>query len=289
MRRRQGARSLRSEAYFGRTLQHACPCESGGKDEAQHSIGTFTEPSMEPSVAYEIKLDIFEGPLDLLLYLIRKNEIDIYNIPIALITEQYLEHMEKLRSLNLDLAGEYLVLAATLIHIKSKMLLPVPESEEEGEEEPDPRAELVQQLIEYQAFKEAALALEGRPLLERDVFKKGAHEPPPAGEGEEEMLVEVSLFELVEAFQRVLSALERKDLLEIDLEKISLADRINEIMERLAVEKDITFTALLGEKTDRRSIVYTFLAILELMKMRVIRAYQTGSFGVIRVFLAVEN
>jgi segregation and condensation protein A len=239
-------------------------------------------------MAYEIKLDIFEGPMDLLLYLIRKNEIDIYNIPIALITEQYLEHMEKLRSLNLDLAGEYLVLAATLIHIKSKMLLPAPE-EEEGEEEPDPRAELVQQLLEYQAFKEAALALEGRPLLERDVFRKGAHERPALTEGEEEALIEVSLFELVEAFQRVIASLDREALLEIDLEKVSLADRINEIMERLAEEKDMTFTGLLGERTDRRNIVYTFLAILELMKMRVIKAYQAGSFGVIRVFLAVEN
>lgn len=239
-------------------------------------------------MAYEIKLDIFEGPLDLLLYLIRKNEIDIYNIPVALITEQYLEHLEKLRSLNLDLAGEYLVLAATLIHIKSKMLLPVPE-EEAGEEEPDPRAELVQQLLEYQAFKEAALALQGRPLLERDVFKKGAPESRPQGEGEEEALVEVSLFELVEAFQHVISALNKEELLEIDMEKISLADRINEIMERLAQEKDLTFAGLLGERTDRRNIVYTFLAILELMKLRMIKAYQAGPFGVIRIFLAVES
>ncbi|MBI4633552.1 MAG: segregation/condensation protein A [Deltaproteobacteria bacterium] len=239
-------------------------------------------------MAYEIKLDIFEGPLDLLLYLIRKNEIDIYNIPVALITEQYLEHMEKLRSLNLDLAGEYLVLAATLIHIKSKMLLPVPE-EEEGEEEPDPRAELVQQLLEYQAFKEAALSLAGRPVLDRDVFKKGAPESLSLAEGEEEVLVEVSLFELVEAFQRVISSLDKSDLLEIDMEKVSLADRINEIMERLAQEKDMTFASLLGERTDRRNIVYTFLAILELMKLRMIKAYQAGSFGVIRIFLAVEN
>lgn len=239
-------------------------------------------------MAYEIKLDIFEGPLDLLLYLIRKNEIDIYNIPVALITEQYLEHMEKMRSLNLDLAGEYLVLAATLIHIKSKMLLPVPD-EVEGEEEPDPRAELVQQLLEYQAFKEAALALEGRPLLERDVFTKGGQPFREVAERQEDALFEVSLFELVDAFQRVLASLDKEELLEINLEKISLADRINEIMEKLSEEKDVTFTALLGEKTDRRNIVYTFLAILELMKMRVIKAFQTGSFGVIRIFLAVES
>src|SRR3972149_8581530 len=115
-------------------------------------------------MAYEIKLDIFEGPLDLLLYLIKKNQIDIYNIPIALITDQYLQYLEIMRTLNLDLAGEYLVLAATLIHIKSRMLLPKDE-EDESEEEMDPRKELVQQLVEYQAYKDAAVQLDSRPLL----------------------------------------------------------------------------------------------------------------------------
>jgi len=126
----------------------------------------------EQNMGYEIKLDIFEGPLDLLLYLIKKNEIDIYNIPIALITEQYLEYLDIMKSLNLDLAGEYLLLASTLIHIKSKMLLPAQDDDQE-EDEPDPRAELVQQLLEYQQFKEAASQLESRPLLNRDVFQKG--------------------------------------------------------------------------------------------------------------------
>src|SRR5512136_3076468 len=116
---------------------------------------------------YEVKLDIFEGPLDLLLYLIKKNEIDIYDIPIALITEQYLEHLDMMRYLNLDVAGEYLILASTLIHIKSKMLLPAQEEgNEESEEEPDPRSELVRQLLDYQVFKDAAMQLEQRPLLE---------------------------------------------------------------------------------------------------------------------------
>ena len=122
-------------------------------------------------MGYEVKLDIFEGPLDLLLYLIKKNEIDIYDIPIAFITEQYLKHLEIMKSLNLDLAGEYLVLTATLIHIKSKMLLPVQDGDEEDES--DPREELVRQLLEYQAFKEASLDLDKRFLLGRDVFKRG--------------------------------------------------------------------------------------------------------------------
>ena len=241
-------------------------------------------------MSYEIKLDIFEGPLDLLLYLIRKNEIDIYNIPIALITEQYLEYLDIMRSLNLDLAGEYLVLAATLIHIKSRLLLPPVEGEEEGEEGEDPRTELVRQLLEYQAFKEAALSLEARPLLDRDVFTRGAPaEEPAAAEQEEEVMIEVGVFELVQAFRRIIAGLDQTEDMAIDTEKMSLTDRINEIMERLTEEKELTFTDLLGERTDRKRIVYTFLAILELMKLRMVRAYQSGPFGVIRLFLAVEG
>jgi segregation and condensation protein A len=241
-------------------------------------------------MSYEIKLDIFEGPLDLLLYLIRKNEIDIYNIPIALITEQYLEYLDIMRSLNLDLAGEYLVLAATLIHIKSRLLLPPVEGEEEGEEGEDPRTELVRQLLEYQAFKEAALSLDTRPLLDRDVFTRGAPaEEPAAAEQEEEVMIEVGVFELVQAFRTLMAGIDRSEDMAIDTEKMSLADRINEIMERLTEEKELTFTALLGERTDRKRIVYTFLAILELMKLRMVRAYQLGPFGVIRLFLAVEG
>jgi segregation and condensation protein A len=240
-------------------------------------------------MSYEIKLDIFEGPLDLLLYLIRKNEIDIYNIPIALITEQYLEYLDLMRSLNLDLAGEYLVLAATLIHIKSRMLLPPVEGDDEAEEGEDPRTELVQQLLEYRAFKEAALNLVDRPILERDVFTRGAppEEPSEAGEDEETM-IEVGIFELVQAFRRIISGLDQSEDLAIDTEKMSLTDRINEIMERLSEEKQLTFTELLGERMDRKRIVYTFLAILELMKLRMIRAYQSGPFSAIRLFLAVE-
>jgi segregation and condensation protein A len=241
-------------------------------------------------MSYEIKLDIFEGPLDLLLYLIRKNEIDIYNIPIALITEQYLEYLDMMRSLNLDLAGEYLVLAATLIHIKSRLLLPPTEDEEAGEEGQDPRAELVRQLLEYQTFKEAALNLDTRPLLDRDVFSRGAPAEDQAGaEEEEEAMIEVGVFELVQAFRSIIAGLDKSDDLVIDTDRMSLTDRINEIMERLSEKRQLTFNELLGERTDRRRIVYTFLAILELMKLRMIRAYQAGPFGTIRLSLAVEG
>ncbi len=239
-------------------------------------------------MSYEVKLDIFEGPLDLLLYLIRKNEIDIYNIPMALITEQYLEHLEMMKALNLDLAGEYLVLAATLIHIKSRMLLPVEEGPAGPEEEQDPRAELVRQLLEYQAFKEAALSLDRRRMLDRDVFKRVVPVDEVPDEPEEAMM-EVSLFELIEAFKQVVGRLDKEDLLEIDTERISLSDRINEILEELEREKSLSFTDLLKAGRTRKSIIYTLLAILELMKMRVVRAFQSDPFGPIRIFPAVEE
>jgi segregation and condensation protein A len=240
---------------------------------------------------YAIKLDIFEGPLDLLLYLIKKNEIDIYNIPVALITEQYLQYLKIIKSLNLDLAGEYLVMASTLIHIKSKLLLPVPEEPTEEEADEDPRAELVRQLLEYQSFKDAAVDLAKRPLLERDVFTRSASitaEMEEAADSEDE-LMEVSIFELIEAFHRLVSRIDKNDLLEIDMEKISIADIINDVMERLNREKNLTFEELLGERIDRRRIIYTFLAILELIKLKMVKAYQTSAFGVIRVFPAVES
>ena len=245
----------------------------------------------EQTTDYAIKLDIFEGPLDLLLYLIKKNEIDIYNIPIALVTEQYLHYLNIIKSLNLDLAGEYLVMAATLIHIKSRMLLPVPEEPSDEQSEDDPRFELIKQLLEYQTFKEAAADLGKRPLLERDVFVRSAPLPAeiekPDTEDEEE-LIEVSIFELIEAFHHLVSRIDKNELLEIDLEKMSITDIINDVMERLTREKNLTFDELIGEKRSRRSVIYTFLAILELIKLKMIKAYQTSAFGVIRVFPAVE-
>jgi len=243
----------------------------------------------EQSLNYAIKLDIFEGPLDLLLYLIKKNEIDIYNIPVALITEQYLQYLKMIKALNLDLAGEYLVMAATLIHIKSRMLLPPPEEPEEEEE--DPRAELVRQLLEHKTFKEIATSLGSRPLLERDVFTRAAVLPEDMikpSEDEEE-LIEASVFELIEAFHRIVSQLDKKELLEIDLEKLSLTDIINDVMDQLAISKNMTFEELLQGKRDRRRVIYTFLALLELIRLRMIKAYQTSIFGVIRIFPAVES
>jgi len=237
---------------------------------------------------YKVKLDIFEGPLDLLLYLIKKNELDIYNIPIALITKQYLEYIDILKTLNLDLAGEYLVLAATLLHVKSKLLLP--ETPEEGEEEVDPRHELVEQLLEYQAFKNASQSLQARDVLERDVFIRGAAplvEAPPPDDEDHHAWQEIGLFELVDAFRQVLGNLGQPELMEIDLDRTSLADRINEIMDQLRERRSLTFTELLNGKPERRLVIYTLMALLELVKQRMIRICQAGPFGLIRLFLAV--
>jgi len=176
------------------------------------------------TMQYEVRLPVFEGPLDLLLYLIRKNELDIYNIPVSEITEQYLKYIELMKSLNLDLAGEYLVLAATLLHIKSRMLLPHYEDEEDEEE--DPREELVQQLLTYQAFREAARALDSRPRLEREVFTRGFKESETKeNQGELGDWVEIGLFELLDAFQRVLHRLKPGEIMEIEGETITLAQK----------------------------------------------------------------
>lgn len=237
-------------------------------------------------MTYQFKLDVFEGPLDLLLYLIRKNEIDIYDIPISLITEQYMEYVEAMKSLNLDMAGEYLLLAATLLHIKSRMLLPAHEDDEPEEE--DPRSELVKQLLEYQAFKEAALNLGAMRMLNRDVFTRAAVPDEELGDIERPIR-EIGIFELVEVFQRILADAGEDYRIEVDMEKISLSQRINEIMDELSRKKVLTFEELLGVARSRKGIVYTFLALLELMKLRLAKAFQTDPNGPIRVYLAVEE
>ncbi|MGB9627212.1 MAG: segregation and condensation protein A [Thermodesulfobacteriota bacterium] len=228
---------------------------------------------------YTIRLENFEGPLDLLLHLIQKNEIDIFNIPIALITEQYLEYLKWMKVLNLDVAGEYLLMASTLLHIKSKMLLPSSPEEEEGGD--DPRAELVRRLIEYQKYKSAAVDLERRPLLNRDVFIRLAsedeHEP-------DEERIEVTLFELLEAFRKVLENVKPEMVHEVVLERITVEERVQEILSVLQREKrSMAFHLLFPEGAPRRLIIVTFLAILELVKSKLIRIFQASPFETIRV------
>lgn len=230
---------------------------------------------------YTVRLETFEGPLDLLLHLIRKNELDIMDIPIALITEQYLEYLKLMKELNLDVAGDYLLMASTLLHIKSKMLLPI-SAEEEEEGGDDPRVELVRKLLEYQKFKEAAGELQKRPLKGRDIFVRSV--PPDLEEPQEEGKMEVSLFDLLEVFRQVLSKVKPETFHEVMLESITVEERIQEIVFLLQREKrSMAFHLLFPERASRRLIVITFLAVLELVKMKQIRVFQMAPFETIRV------
>ena len=235
---------------------------------------------MEDRSPYTVRLEMFEGPLDLLLHLIQKNELDITNIPIALITEQYLEYLQLMKELNLDIAGEYLLMASTLLHIKSRILLPSSTQEEEEAGE-DPRAELVRRLLEYQKYKIAAGDLERRPILDRNVFVRLI---PPEPEAEEEEKVEATLFELLEAFREVLKRVKPELFHEVILERMTVEEKIQEILLLLQKEKrSLAFHRLFPEQASRQVIVITFLAILELVKMKVIRLFQAYPFETIRL------
>jgi segregation and condensation protein A len=230
---------------------------------------------------YTVRLEMFEGPLDLLLHLIHKNELDITNIPVALITDQYLEYLKLMKVLNLDIAGEYLLMASTLLYIKSKMLLPS-SSEEEEEEGEDPRAELIRRLLEYQKYKEAAAGLEKRPMLDRDVFIRS--NPMESEDVGEEERVEVGLFELVEAFRKILERVKTEEFHEVILDRLSVEEKVQEILSLLQKEKrSMAFHLLFPEQTSRRVIIITFLAILELVKMKLVRIFQLAPFETIRL------
>jgi len=236
-------------------------------------------------MAYKVKLDIFEGPLDLLLYLIKKNEVDIYDIPISIITEQYLEYLDLMKVLNLDIAGEFLVMASTLTKIKSRMLLP-PSEEAEGEEEgEDPRAELIEHLLEYQKYKEAAHQLRSRELLEKDIFTRTQREEQLTEMDADSMVIEVDLFDLVDALRKIM---ERKHLsdsfMEVTVEKISIKDKMVEILQKLKETQQIIFQSLFDELSTKHEIIVTFLAILELMRLRAVKVFQVHPCGEIRVF-----
>ena len=221
----------------------------------------------------EITLDKFEGPLDLLLHLIRKEEMDIYEIEIAQITAQYLAFIDAMQSLNLDVAGEYLVMAATLLQIKSRMLLPVHEEESIEEEEVDPRAELIRRLLEYQRYKDAALTFAALPQLDRDIFLA----PPLAEESGEEGAPElepVSLYALVEAFRDLLKKAPKDFIHEVTAEHLSVTERIQTILILLQQRPQLPFSELLPAPLVRSEVVVMFLAMLELVKMNLVKIYQ---------------
>lgn len=225
--------------------------------------------------AYAVKLGVFEGPLDLLLHLIRINEVEITDIPVAQIAKQYIDYLGLMRDLNLDVAGEYLVMSATLAWIKSRMLLPV-EVEADAEEGGDPRAELVARLLEYQRFKEVAAELGDRQLLGRDVFAAVAQEPEKPSEAERE--IEVDLFRLVEAFREALKRAGPSGAAhEVEVEVVTVQDRMKVVMDAFMQEERIEFEEILKEDGDwasRPVIVASFLAILELTRLEAIGVYQ---------------
>ncbi len=229
---------------------------------------------------YTVRLEMFEGPLDLLLHLIQKNEMDIFNIPIALITEQYLEYLKWMKTLNLDIAGDYLLMASTLLYIKSRLLLPQPSVEEEEEGE-DPRTELVRRLLEYQKYKMAATELVQRPMLDRDVFIRLTSTEERATEEEK---IEANLFDLIDALRKALSRATVESFHEVTLDRLSVEDKVQEILLLLQKEKrSLPFHLLFPEQASRRVIVITFLAILELVKAKWIRVFQAAPFETIRI------
>jgi segregation and condensation protein A len=239
-------------------------------------------------VTTRVQVEIFEGPLDLLLHLIKKNEVSISDIPIATITEQYLATLEVMQAFNLDVAGEFLVMAATLIHIKSRMLLPLTDAEEDEEEGADPREELVRRLLEYQRFKDAADQLERREVLTRDVFVRSvapAEEVPAPG------FREVSVFELLTALKQVLDRLPKDVVHEVMLDKITVREKMTLLLDHLRAQGKTLFESLFAEVKTRMEVVVTFLAMLELVKVRAIRIFQEEATGPIQIEAAagIEN
>ncbi len=236
----------------------------------------------QTTLAYEVKLDAFTGPLDLLLHLIRKHEIDIYDIPIALIARQYLESLQAMKALNLSLAGEFLVMAATLIHIKSRMLLPKEEELDPGDVEgDDPRSELVRRLVEYQQFKEAAGRLSDQEKLWRQMFQRD----PGHVQLVREVFADdaVNIVDLLGALQDVLARTEAGAVFDITPDTITVQDRINGVIERLEETPTLTFAALFDGATSRMMVIVTFLALLELVRMKLVRVDQVDVFGAIRI------
>lgn len=237
----------------------------------------------DDSIACLVRTEAFEGPLDLLLHLIKKNELDIYNIPIAEISRQYLAYLDVMRELNLDVAGEFLVMAATLIQIKSHMLLPQTVDQMEDEPGEDPRAELVRRLLEYDRYREASSLLIAREVLDRDVFARNFPSEELEVFPSDEAIPIVEMFELVDAFRRILAKVPIESFHEVGSENISIADRISDILECLKGRESVDFEELFAGSNSREFIVASFLAILELCRLRMIRLLQFETYGRILV------
>ena len=232
---------------------------------------------------YKVKLEVFEGPLDLLLYLIKQDEIDIYDVSLERITRQYLEYLQAFKELNIELAGEFIVMAANLIYLKSRSLLPVdqqPPEEDAGED--DPRWDLIRQLVEYKKFKEAAAQLHLRELEQERIFSRTGGSSP---DREQPLrLGEVGIFQLINAFQMVIKRVEaRHDVQEIFGERFSVSEKIDTILKRVADGAAIRFSDLFGAVVSRVEVAVTFLALLELISLKQVRAIQKSVFDEIEI------
>ena len=234
---------------------------------------------------YEVQLEAFTGPMDLLLHLIRKQKINIYDIPIALIARQYLEYLSLMKTLNLSLAGEFLVMASTLLYMKSRTLLPKEATlDPEDEEVVDPRSELVRQLIEYERFKDAAGSLVARERLWQDSFTREPLPVPKQSEEEEDVWTEdLHIFDLLSALQGVLDRAPSDTYVEVSRENWTVEERIQVVMERLESEATIPFEELFDQKWSRPLIIATFLGLLEMVRMNLIQLFQGEWFGPIHV------
>ena len=231
---------------------------------------------------YNVQLsDIFEGPMDLLIYLIKKNEVDIYDIPIALITDQYLKYLEWMQLMNIDFAGDFIFMTATLAQIKSKMLLPVYEDEEDKEE--DPRLEIVKPLLEYLRMKSVAEQLTERNLLGEDAFVRNQDKEPYLTDRGDE-IIKVDLFELINAFQKILENKSVDCKVDFTLDTISVKEKITEIVNIFEEKKSITFGELFSSNAGKNEVILTFLAVLEMVKLYLVEIVQHVQTGIIRLF-----
>ncbi len=233
---------------------------------------------------YSVKLENFEGPLDLLLFLVRKNEVDIQDIPILVITRQYMDYIDIMKSMNLDIAGEFLVMAATLMHIKSRSLLPKSDDEDE-DEAIQSLDELKKQLLEYQQYREAAQTLKEQNILEKDVFTRTAFVEPQNKE-EGKMLGEAGLFDLLSALKKVIERAADNDfVMEVSVEKLSVKDRMNDLLLMVRGKHEgIQFEDLFNDNVTKIEIITTFLALLELMKHQALKIFQNENFSHIYVY-----
>jgi segregation and condensation protein A len=236
--------------------------------------------------AYQVKLDAFEGPLDLLLHLIRKSELNIYDIPIALITEQYLGYITLMQDLNLDVAGEFLVMASTLIHLKSRTLLPRPDpTQEDAGPEEDPREALVRRLLEHQKYKAAAELLHDRETLRSAQYMRPDERVADAAGDDYEPELEVDLFGLLSAFKGVLERASRRPMVILPPAQMSIEDRIKQVLGRLSETEACGFEDLFSDGDGSRPfLIVTFLALLEMIRLKLIRVFQSGGAGPIRVY-----